>query len=469
MSKLVLEKSNELPNGWGRVRIGDIFEFNYGKSLSNENRVNGRFPVYGSSGIIGYHSQSLTNDRCLVIGRKGSAGEVYRSYTKCWPIDTTYYVHIPNELDFDFIYYAFINKKGDFVDNSTTIPSLVRDRAYEVTLPLAPLNEQKRIVAKIEELFSKLDFFSESVSKIKQQLKQYQQSVLKSAFEGKLTEVWRNEHITRLESASDILKRILTPKKIQKSLEITDLPNLPKNWIWTNVSMIENFIGSGITPLGGKSVYVEKGIPFIRSQNVFLEGLKLDGIAHVTEEMHEQMARTHLKDMDVLLNITGASIGRCTYVPNGFGYGNVNQHVCIIRTSSDIFSPYLSYWLNSPLAQIMIFGAQKGETREGLNYSQIRSLLFPLCSLIEQNIIVQQLEKSLTVISNTNKEMDRRLYDIRLLRQSILKDAFRGKLVSQVPNDEPVEILLQRIKQEKKNQKIIKSTSIKPRRIKNAK
>jgi len=137
-----------------------------------------------------------------------------------------------------------------------------------------------------------------------------------------------------------LLERIREERKIgqqrtvieNKETPIWLLAGLPPTWTWTTISELETFIGSGITPKDGRKVYVHEGVPFVRSQNVHPDGLHLENIAYVTSRIHDEMKRTKVHPNDVLLNITGASIGRSTYIPERFGEGNVNQHVCIIRT-----------------------------------------------------------------------------------------------------------------------------------------
>ena len=110
-------------------------------------------------------------------------------------------------------------------------------------------------------------------------------------------------------------------------------------------------IGSGITPSGGAASYLDTGIPLLRSQNVHFDGLRLDDVAYIAEETHEEMSGTKLRPRDVLLNITGASIGRCALVPDGFGEGNVNQHVCIIRPAAKLNYKFLTCCLSAPWGQ----------------------------------------------------------------------------------------------------------------------
>ncbi len=110
-------------------------------------------------------------------------------------------------------------------------------------------------------------------------------------------------------------------------------------------------IGSGVTPSGGSAGYLDAGVPLLRSQNVHFDGLRLDDVAYIANETHDEMNGTKLRDRDVLLNITGASIGRCAFVPDGFGEGNVNQHVCIIRTTPRLNHKFLTCSLSAPWGQ----------------------------------------------------------------------------------------------------------------------
>jgi type I restriction enzyme S subunit len=325
---------------------------------------------------------------------------------------------------------------------------------------LVPLNEQRRIVAKLEKLLSKVDACKERLGKVPIILRRFRQSVLASAYSGRLTTDWREKN-PDVEPAEELLKRIREKRRANNrrhdiSIEKININNsfeLPESWSFATIEELEIFIGSGITPLGGKSVYKLQGIPFIRSQNVRSTGLVLEGVAYITSEMHNRMARTKLKDKDVLLNITGASIGRATYVPENFGEGNVNQHVCIIRLEKEILPEYTTLYLNSPIGQDLIFSTQVGVTREGLNYDQIRSFILPIPSLLEQQEMVRRVEALFKVADQIEQRYKRARAYVDKLTQSILAKAFRGELVSQDPNDEPASVLLERIREERsKNQ-----------------
>lgn len=141
-----------LPAGWQWVRLGEVCELAYGESLPTHSRVTGEVPVYGSNGIIGWHSQAVTNGPAVVIGRKGSIGEVHYSPVPCWPIDTTYYVDQP-KVECDLVWLAFWLRalKLTELNKAAAIPGLNRGDAYALELPLPPVNEQQRIAASLGE------------------------------------------------------------------------------------------------------------------------------------------------------------------------------------------------------------------------------------------------------------------------------------------------------------------------------
>ena len=181
----------------------------------------------------------------------------------------------------------------------------------------------------------------------------------------------------------------------------------PTGWQELKIEKLSSKVGSGVTPRGGASVYTANGIKFIRSQNVHFSGLKLSDVVYVSQEIHESMSGSQLKELDVLLNITGASIGRCTFVPKDFGEANVNQHVCIIRPNEKVDSVYLSQWLASDFGQNEIMKNQAGGNREGLNFQQIKSMEVTLPLVSEQKKISAILTSVDDVIEKTQKQINK--------------------------------------------------------------
>ena len=166
------------------------------------------------------------------------------------------------------------------------------------------------------------------------------------------------------------------------------LGRIPKEWDAIEIGDIVSKVGSGATPRGGQSVYENEGILFLRSQNITLSGLELNDVAYITERIHRQMRRSWVEYGDVLLNITGASIGRCCLYPF-YTPANVNQHVCIIRSAIGLNQArFIFRWL-SYFGQNQIGILMAGGNREGLNYEQVKKIMLPKISDDEelQNIL----------------------------------------------------------------------------------
>jgi len=199
---------------------------------------------------------------------------------------------------------------------------------------------------------------------------------------------------------------------------------IPEEWKIGKLGDYAIKIGSGITPRGGSKVYQKKGIPLIRSQNVHFDGLKLDDVAYITEEIDEEMKNSRTQIHDVLLNITGASVGRCTYVPSSIKRGNVNQHVCIIRLIKDINTKYLCSYLSSNIGQSIIHRSYHGLSREGLTFSQIRTFLILIPPLEEQNMIGSFLT---TINSQSLQKTELKLL-LEKLKKGLMQQLLTGKI-----------------------------------------
>lgn len=187
----------------------------------------------------------------------------------------------------------------------------------------------------------------------------------------------------------------------RKGYKKTKIGWIPNDWTIISLEKVASKIGSGVTPKGGSKVYLDKGIPLVRSQNVLVGKLLIDDAVCITQEQHDKMASTKLKGDDVLLNITGASIGRSCVVPVFIKEGNVNQHVCIIRLDDTYNASLLSTYLNSYIGQKLIASFQSGGNREGLNFQQIKSFPIPYPTIEEQNKIAQILstwDKAITTL-----------------------------------------------------------------------
>ena len=192
-------------------------------------------------------------------------------------------------------------------------------------------------------------------------------------------------------------------------------PEFTEEWKKTKIGDITSKVGSGVTPKGGSAVYKTSGHLFIRSQNVGNGRFLLDDVAYIDEATHKKQINTELKDGDVLLNITGASIGRTTVVNKNVEGGNVNQHVCIIRLLEDYSPNYICNYLLSYGGQKQIDSFQAGGNREGLNFEQIRSIKFSIPSFREQSKIASLLSLLEERIATQNKIIE----DLKKLKVAI--------------------------------------------------
>ena len=209
--------------------------------------------------------------------------------------------------------------------------------------------------------------------------------------------------------------------------EFKDSPvgRIPKDWYVAKIDDLVSKVGSGITPKGGSDTYLESGIPLIRSQNVHSEGLRLEDVSFISLEQHNKMRNSQLKGNDVLLNITGASIGRCYYLPSDFGEANVNQHVCIIRPKKDLCNHiYLALFLNAQEGQRQIMSLQAGGNREGLNFQQVRSIALALPPVAEQI----EIAKTVSSIESNIRSLNRKFSDLADLKKALMQDLLTGKV-----------------------------------------
>jgi type I restriction enzyme S subunit len=214
-------------------------------------------------------------------------------------------------------------------------------------------------------------------------------------------------------------------KDVSPGYKRTEVGVIPNDWQVLRVGDIAAKVGSGVTPRGGNRVYRASGRPFVRSQNVAWGCLDLDDIAFIDEATHSTFNGTELKDGDVLLNITGASIGRAAIADERVSGGNVNQHVCIIRPDrSALESGFLSAFLISSIGQRQIDSFQAGGNRQGLNFHQVRSFSLPLpSSLLEQRAIATALSDADALIES----LDRLIAKKRAIKQAAMQQLLTGQ------------------------------------------
>ena len=199
-------------------------------------------------------------------------------------------------------------------------------------------------------------------------------------------------------------------------------PEFSGEWKMCTIGELTTKVGSGVTPRGGEAVYKTEGHPFVRSQNVGLGNLLLDDIAFIDEETHLRQKNTELQFSDVLLNTTGASIGRSALVDKQIVGGNVNQHVCIIRTKENLVPSFICSFLLSNYGQRQIDSFQAGGNRQGLNFEQIKSIKITIPSKDEQIKIAKLLRAIDERIATQNKIIEKLQSLIKGLVDSLLEN-----------------------------------------------
>ena len=219
------------------------------------------------------------------------------------------------------------------------------------------------------------------------------------------------------------------PYPAYKESGIEWLGKVPEHWELAALRHLATKFGSGITPRGGATVYEARGIPLLRSQNVHFDGLRLKGVARIPLDLHLALDSTHVKPRDVLLNITGASIGRVCTVPDDLIDANVNQHVCIIRPKPErVLSDFLAAWLSTAGMQEAIQLEQVGASRQGLTLDSIRSFKLCVPPVAEQEAIVRKVHNVWDQFRLLASAARQQIELLREYRIRLIADVVTGKL-----------------------------------------
>jgi type I restriction enzyme S subunit len=291
------------------------------------------------------------------------------------------------------------------IENASVGTTMVNLNNATLSKLLIPLPTTKAEQEAIAEALSDADALIESLERLIAKKRQVNQGAMQELLTG---------------------KRRLPGFAIEDGYKQTELGLIPHDWNPTTIGDIASKVGSGITPTGGSSNYKECGRPFVRSQNVGWGSLLLDDLAYIDDETHRTFSATELRGGDILLNITGASIGRSATASSLLEGGNVNQHVCIIRIGSgEAASRFVNHFLLSASGQRQIDSFQAGGNREGLNFGQIRSIKLGLpSSKTEQETVA-------AILDDMNAEiaaLEAKLAKTRQLKQGMMQELLTGRI-----------------------------------------
>ncbi|MGD1045342.1 MAG: restriction endonuclease subunit S [Bacteroidota bacterium] len=340
----------------------------------------------------------------------------------------------------DYLYY-FIKSRFKTINSNTRgtgIPHVDPEIFWEIEVPLPPLNEQHRIVEKLDQLIAKVESSKKRLDKFPQRLKRFRQSVLAAACSGKLTENWREE-------------------------------NKVEEWDKSTVVQIAERIQIG--PFGTqlhKSDYVSNGIPLINPMHIKDYRIVADNEYSITKKKYAELKNYHLKTNDIIMARRG-EMGRCALVTE-----NENAWLCgtgslFVRANRNVYPRFLFFVLSSAETKEFLEGESKGTTMSNLNLDILNRIPISLPSFTEQQEIVRRVEALFALADQLEARYKKAQSYVEKLTQSILAKAFRGELVPQDPNDEPASVLLERIKAEREKklseEKPAKQKNIRPRKV----
>lgn len=423
------------------MKIGDLFELEKGLLQSSKN-IEGEYDFITAAEEWKTNNEYSHECEALIFAAaaSGSLGRTHYVNGKFITSDLCFILTPKDEvkypIDLKFYHFVFNSLKEDIVKNTktgTSKESINQGNLKNYEIPYFGIEQQHLWIDKLLNTKSIKETLENEILNQQNLLTKLKQSILQEAIEGKLTAKWREEN-QNIEPASILLEKIqvekeqlIKEKKIKKSNPLAEISeeeipfDIPDSWVYDRLGNICSKIGSGSTPKG--SNYSEKGIPFFRSQNIQNYGLVYDDIKYISDEVHNNMSGTTVYSDDILLNITGGSLGRCALTPKFFEEGNVSQHVCIIRPIS-IDNKYYHKLVLSPFFQTYIFNSTTGAGREGLPKYNLEQFVIPIPPFEEQKEIVNKIEKLFAICDELEEQINNSKQDTQTLMQAVLKEAF---------------------------------------------
>lgn len=382
-----------MKRGWKNRPLGEVIRLEYGKPLPEENRDDeGRYPAYGANGVLCRTNMFLFDKPSIIVGRKGSAGEVTITEDKFWPLDVTYFVIFDdNEYDLLFLYYCLKSLQLTRLAKGVK-PGINRNDVYEIKFCFPSLPEQKRIVAILDEAFVGID---KAIGNTEKNL-----ANTNNLFES-------------------YLNKIFSPSAgLEKGV-------LRKHWRNVKLKDICTKITDGVHK---KPNYVEKGVPFLKINNLTSgPGISFEDVSYISNEDHELFCkRTNPERGDILITKDG-TIGVVRIIDTEIEF-SIFVSVALIKPIDKSITPYLKYVLESPLIQNQI--KPQGAALKHLYLKDLREYSIPIAPELEQHEIVEKLRTLSIEVMRLKSIYQQKLDALTELKQSILQKAFAGELTA---------------------------------------
>jgi type I restriction enzyme S subunit len=346
--------------------VGEIVELHYGKGIArNERSVTGKYPIFGANGVLGHTDKYLIDSDVIIIGRKGSAGELTKTSGRSWPSDVTYYVKGNEVVDLDYLFYLF--KKLNLPKLAVGVkPGINRNRVYEIEVPVPTISEQKKIVEKLEKLLAKLDRAKLLRHEAEQDTHHLFSSELRRILKESRRKGWQS---WKLEDLTIDKKTGIKVGPFGSSLKKNELSSVGS----VRVLFIENIV-----------------------KNYFDDSKK----KYITKHKYEELKSFTVEPGDILITMMG-TIGRTGIVPSDIDQAIISSHLTRIRLDkSKVLPEYINAFLQSEELLAILFSEAKGAIMKGLNSKIIRELEFPVPPLAEQKKIISRLD---LLLKNLNK------------------------------------------------------------------
>jgi type I restriction enzyme S subunit len=356
---------------------------------------------YRNSGTVLVSSHSIVLTKRAPIGQVAILGVEASSNQGCFLL--TPYKNVYSR--FYFYYLSTQKEMLHSLGRGSTFMELSTDDLKSLKVPFTQKENQIQIAAYLDRETARIDTLIAAKERLLTLLAEKRQALITRA-----------------------VTRGLDPTVKMKDSGVEWLGEVPEEWEIKRIKHVAHKIGSGVTPRGGSEVYEKEGIPFLRSQNIHFSGLQLDDVVFISREVHDSMSNSKVEVGDVLLNITGASIGRCYYVDQTLGEANLNQHVCIVRPNSLILTQYLYYFLASDIGQFQISLNQTGGGREGLNFENLKAFIIPFPSIIEQEKILNYIEKWILKLNKLESSTERTIELLKERRSTVISAAVTGQI-----------------------------------------
>ncbi len=420
------EVPHEIPSNWGWYYFADLVDFHLGKTPPRGDMSywdNGIYPWVSIADIhydghIVATKEMVSQKACDDCFSKGisKVGTLIMSFKltigKVAILDIDSYhneaiISILPKYDEKNIFRDYLFRILTMIAENTESHGAIKGNTLNksslsnMIIPLPPISEQKRIIDRLNEIFAQIETIDYLQAKYSNDLVVLKSKIIDAGIQGKLT-----EQIPEDGDAEDLYVQILNQKsqlikegKIKKEKPLPDIAadeipfEIPKNWKWVRLGDISSKISSGNTPAGGKksNAYVKEGYCFFREQNIYDDGIRDEGMVYISEELLNSRTNSTVLPKDILLNITGGSIGRCAIVPDDFSKGSINQHILIIRMIDERLRHYIHHCLCSPYMQRYIKGKSVGD-KDGFSGGRCKNMLIPLPPINEQKRICEKTD-----------------------------------------------------------------------------